>query len=100
GRLLHESESRDWGAVLQRLVARSGETLLRQAVTSSIRILARQFVMGRTMDEALARARPAEERGYRRCRLPPSNSRAHRQRSSLLPCRRYRARPISSSSCW
>ena len=30
-----------------------------------MRILARQFVMGRTIEEALARARPAERKGYR-----------------------------------
>ena len=65
GRLVQETAQQDWGAVLRRLVARSGEPLLRQAVTSAIRILARQFVMGRTIEEALGRARAAEAQGYR-----------------------------------
>ncbi len=65
GRLVQEPAAHDWGAVLHRLLARSGEPVLRQAVTAAIRILARQFVMGRTIAEALARARPAEKKGYR-----------------------------------
>jgi len=71
GRLVHApgtgpgAAAHDWGAVLHRLVARSGEPVVRQAVTAAIRILARQFVMGRTIAEALARAKPAEKKGYR-----------------------------------
>ena len=65
GRLVHEPAEHDWGAVLHRLVARSGEPMVRQAVTAAIRILARQFVMGRTIEEALARARAPERKGYR-----------------------------------
>ena len=65
GRLVQEPHEHDWGAVLHRLVARSGEPMVRQAVTAAIRILARQFVMGRTIDEALARARAPERKGYR-----------------------------------
>ncbi|HXQ49575.1 MAG TPA: bifunctional proline dehydrogenase/L-glutamate gamma-semialdehyde dehydrogenase PutA [Stellaceae bacterium] len=65
GRLVAEPSAHDWGAVVRRLVARSGEPVVRQAVTGAIRILARQFVMGRTIEEALARARPAERKSYR-----------------------------------
>ncbi|MGH7090826.1 MAG: bifunctional proline dehydrogenase/L-glutamate gamma-semialdehyde dehydrogenase, partial [Stellaceae bacterium] len=65
GRLVAEPGVHDWGGVLHRLLARSGEPMVRQAVTAAIRILARQFVMGRTIEEALARARPAERNGYR-----------------------------------
>ncbi len=46
-------------------MARSGEPVVRQAVTAAMRILGRQFVMGRTIAEALERARPAEKVGYR-----------------------------------
>ena len=42
-----------------------GEPVLRQAVTAAMRILGDQFVMGRTIEEALARAREAERQGYR-----------------------------------
>ena len=39
--------------------------MVRQAVTAAMRILGRQFVMGRTIAEALERARSAEKQGYR-----------------------------------
>jgi RHH-type proline utilization regulon transcriptional repressor/proline dehydrogenase/delta 1-pyrroline-5-carboxylate dehydrogenase len=51
--------------VLAKLVARSGEPVIRQAVREAIRILGRQFVMGRTIGEALERAGSAEARAYR-----------------------------------
>ena len=51
--------------LLRRLVQRSGEPVIRQAVTAAMRILGRQFVMGRTIDEALETARAAEKTGYR-----------------------------------
>ncbi|MFO0988408.1 MAG: bifunctional proline dehydrogenase/L-glutamate gamma-semialdehyde dehydrogenase PutA [Alphaproteobacteria bacterium] len=51
--------------VLAKLVARSGEPVIRQAVREAIRILGRQFVMGRTIEEALERATSAEGRAYR-----------------------------------
>jgi RHH-type proline utilization regulon transcriptional repressor/proline dehydrogenase/delta 1-pyrroline-5-carboxylate dehydrogenase len=66
GRLIRsDGEERDLGGVLKRLVARSGEPVVRQAVTAAMRILGRQFVMGRTIGEALERARSAEKQGYR-----------------------------------
>jgi len=52
-------------SVLAKLVARSGEPVIRQAVREAIRILGRQFVMGRTIAEALERAASAEGRDYR-----------------------------------
>ncbi len=55
----------DLRAVLRRFAQRSGEPVVRQAVTAAMRILGRQFVMGRTIGEALARARTDEARGYR-----------------------------------
>ncbi len=60
-----KEESQDLGGVLRRLVARSGEPVIRQAVTQAMRILGRQFVMGRTIEEALERAKAPEKRGYR-----------------------------------
>ncbi|HKF73654.1 MAG TPA: bifunctional proline dehydrogenase/L-glutamate gamma-semialdehyde dehydrogenase PutA [Stellaceae bacterium] len=66
GRLMRsDGEERDLAGVLRRLVSRSGEPVVRQAVTAAMRILGRQFVMGRTIKEALERARPAERQGYR-----------------------------------
>src|SRR3954447_16275785 len=69
GRLLRHDRSgpgeRDLGAVLRRFIARSSEPVWRQAVTAAMRILAGQFIMGRTIEEALVRAREAERQGYR-----------------------------------
>jgi len=62
---LDRDGSDDLGAVLGRLVARSGEPVIRQAVTQAMRILGRQFVMGRTIAEALDRAKRLEGRGFR-----------------------------------
>ena len=55
----------DWGDHLGRMVARSGEPVIRRALNHAMRILGRQFVLGRTIDEALERAAPGEARGYR-----------------------------------
>src|ERR1044071_401201 len=69
GRLLRSDRTGpgegDLGAVLRRFVARSSEPVWRQTVTAAMRILAGQFIMGRTIDEALVRASEAERQGYR-----------------------------------
>jgi RHH-type proline utilization regulon transcriptional repressor/proline dehydrogenase/delta 1-pyrroline-5-carboxylate dehydrogenase len=69
GRLLRpdppDQTPHDLGQVLHRFMARSGEPVVRQTVLAAMRILGRQFVMGRTIDEALERSRAAERQGYR-----------------------------------
>jgi RHH-type proline utilization regulon transcriptional repressor/proline dehydrogenase/delta 1-pyrroline-5-carboxylate dehydrogenase len=66
GRLLHSGPSEnDLRGALRHFIARSGEPVVRQAVTAAMRILGRQFVMGRTIEEALERAREPERHGYR-----------------------------------
>ncbi|MEQ8696091.1 MAG: proline dehydrogenase family protein, partial [Bauldia litoralis] len=67
GRVLRLSDDKDsdLGGILGRLVARSGEPVIRQALLQAMRILGRQFVMGRTIGEALDRARAMESKGYR-----------------------------------
>ncbi len=67
GRLIRfdREAGRDLGALLKRLISRSGEPVIRQAMVQAMRILGRQFVMGRTIEEALERARTAEKKGYR-----------------------------------
>jgi len=62
---LDEGDTRDLTGTLKRLVYGSGEPVIRAAITQAMRILGRQFVMGRTIEEALARARDGEARGYR-----------------------------------
>ncbi len=53
------------GDGLSRLAARLGEPVLRLAVRQAMKILASQFVMGRNIGEALARAQDANHRRYR-----------------------------------
>src|ERR1700730_6635956 len=66
GRLLHTDPAQhDLRGSLRRFVARSGEPIVRQAVTAAMRILGRQFVMGRTIEEAQERAREPERHGFR-----------------------------------
>jgi len=66
GRLLRDDpDAQDLTSTLRRLFARTGEPVLRQAVTAAMRILGHQFVMGRTIEEALRRAKPMEAQGYR-----------------------------------
>jgi RHH-type transcriptional regulator, proline utilization regulon repressor / proline dehydrogenase / delta 1-pyrroline-5-carboxylate dehydrogenase len=56
-------------SALERAVAsmlrKGGEPLIRKGVDLAMRMLGRQFVTGRTIEEALANAREREARGYR-----------------------------------
>jgi RHH-type proline utilization regulon transcriptional repressor/proline dehydrogenase/delta 1-pyrroline-5-carboxylate dehydrogenase len=60
-----DTAQRNLSGILRRLVSRTGEPVIRQAVTTAMRILGKQFVMGRNINEALERARSAEKAGYR-----------------------------------
>ena len=62
---LRDAKGSDPLNAVKRLVARSGEPVIRQAVRHAVRILGDQFVLGRTIDEALERAEAFEARGYR-----------------------------------
>jgi RHH-type proline utilization regulon transcriptional repressor/proline dehydrogenase/delta 1-pyrroline-5-carboxylate dehydrogenase len=67
GKLVRESELevRDPVSFLRRLVARLGEPVVRTAFRHAMRIMGRQFVMGRDIGEALARAETEEGARYR-----------------------------------
>ncbi|SBT07681.1 Delta-1-pyrroline-5-carboxylate dehydrogenase [Candidatus Accumulibacter aalborgensis] len=66
GRIVNlDNDDRNLRGTLKRLVARAGEPVIRQAVSTAMRILGKQFVMGRNIDEALDRAHGAEKSGYR-----------------------------------
>ncbi|HWU26831.1 MAG TPA: bifunctional proline dehydrogenase/L-glutamate gamma-semialdehyde dehydrogenase PutA, partial [Rhizomicrobium sp.] len=55
----------DFDGIWKKLVARSSEPVLRQAVTMAVRILGKQFVLGRTIEEAIRESRQAVAEGYR-----------------------------------
>ncbi|HXG28773.1 MAG TPA: proline dehydrogenase family protein, partial [Nevskiales bacterium] len=65
GRLLRPAEIAGLAPVLQRVLARSSEPVVREALRQGVRLLGRHFVLGETLDEALARAHELEGRGYR-----------------------------------
>jgi RHH-type transcriptional regulator, proline utilization regulon repressor / proline dehydrogenase / delta 1-pyrroline-5-carboxylate dehydrogenase len=66
GRLvrLDDADVHEPRSALRRLVSRGGEPVIRQAMLQAMRIIGRQFVMGRTIEEALGRARDTEAHGY------------------------------------
>jgi len=59
----HDAEERNFQTVLKRLVARLGEPVVRAAIRQAMRILAGQFVLAETIEEAVARG--AQRRPYR-----------------------------------
>jgi RHH-type transcriptional regulator, proline utilization regulon repressor / proline dehydrogenase / delta 1-pyrroline-5-carboxylate dehydrogenase len=67
GRLLKldEATRRNPAQVLKKLASRAGEPVVRTAMRQAMRIMGHQFVMGRTIDEALTRSRKKNGRSYR-----------------------------------
>ena len=61
---MHDYVGQTTGGTVRRLVARLGEPVVREAVNQAMRIMGRQFVMGRNIADALDRARALESRGY------------------------------------
>src|SRR5271165_3397327 len=64
GRLVATNSEQSLGAALTRLIARSGEPIIRRGVDVAMRLMGEQFVTGRTIDEALNAAREREARGF------------------------------------
>jgi RHH-type proline utilization regulon transcriptional repressor/proline dehydrogenase/delta 1-pyrroline-5-carboxylate dehydrogenase len=66
GKVLEEAndKSDNWRAALGRAVGRLGEPVIRTAVSQAMKILGKQFVFGRTIDEALKRAAPEQAKGW------------------------------------
>ena len=62
---LNDLTRADVPGAFKRLVGRVGEPVIRLAVRQAMRIMGHQFVMGRTIDEALARSRKGENADYR-----------------------------------
>jgi len=62
---LSETTQRSFKSVMKRLVNRSGEPMVRTAIRQAMRIMGHQYVMGRTIDEAMDRALQKKNRIYR-----------------------------------
>ena len=65
GKVLEGAQDRsdNWKAALGRAVGRLGEPVVRTAVREAMKILGRNFVFGRTIDEAMKRAAPERKAG-------------------------------------
>lgn len=61
---LHEHGDARPSALLNRLVQSAGEPVIRQAMNQAMKLMGRQFVLGRTIEEALERGRKDHARGY------------------------------------
>jgi RHH-type proline utilization regulon transcriptional repressor/proline dehydrogenase/delta 1-pyrroline-5-carboxylate dehydrogenase len=62
---LEDAESAGVAGMIRRMVQRIGEPVIRTALRQGMRVLARQFVMGRTIAEALARAQSGDGKRWR-----------------------------------
>jgi len=62
---LNDLTRHDVRGAFKRLVGRVGEPVIRLAVRQAMRIMGHQFVMGRTIDEALSRSRKGDNAHYR-----------------------------------
>ena len=62
---LADDTKRDVHGAFQRLVGRAGEPVIRLAVRQAMKIMGHQFVLGRTIDEALSRSRKGDNAHYR-----------------------------------
>src|SRR5271157_1421333 len=64
GRLVATNSEQTLGAALTRLIARSGEPIIRKGVDVAMRLMGEQFVTGRTIEEAINASREREARGF------------------------------------
>lgn len=60
-----QKDANYFSQVIKKFVQRSGEPVIRKAVNEAVRILGGQFVMGRTIDEALKNSKNYAKQGYR-----------------------------------
>ena len=64
GRLVTTTSEQSLSAALTRLIARSGEPIIRAGVDVAMRLMGEQFVTGRTIEEAIGNSRDREARGF------------------------------------
>ncbi len=62
--LKKDEENTNWTHVVRRLINRTGEPFVRTAVAQAMKVLSKQFVMGRTIHEAIVRSKKPETQGY------------------------------------
>ena len=65
GKLTATANETSLSSALTRLIARSGEPIIRKGVNLAMRLMGEQFVTGQTINEALSNSRRMEARGFR-----------------------------------
>jgi len=65
GKLTASVNETSLASALTRLIARSGEPVIRRGMDLAMRMMGEQFVLGQTIDEALAHGAKMEARGFR-----------------------------------
>ncbi|MBV8458523.1 MAG: proline dehydrogenase family protein, partial [Acetobacteraceae bacterium] len=65
GKLTATHSEHHLSSALTRLIGRGGEPVVRAAVNLTMRLLGEQFVLGQNIEEALARSRKWEAKGFR-----------------------------------
>lgn len=66
GKVLKTDDSQlDWVQALKGFFNRSSETVVRTVVAQAMKVLSRQFVMGKNIEDAIKRAHQYEQQGYR-----------------------------------
>jgi RHH-type proline utilization regulon transcriptional repressor/proline dehydrogenase/delta 1-pyrroline-5-carboxylate dehydrogenase len=64
GKLVSSLDNNTLSAALLKVVASGGEPLIRRAMASGVRLMGKQFVMGKTIEEALKASVAKESKGY------------------------------------
>jgi len=62
---LPDLAKKDFSGFLSRLISKSGEPIIRQAMLHAMRVMGKQFVLGRTIAEAMKEAKPQAQKGVR-----------------------------------
>lgn len=63
--LKKEEEKQNWWQPLKNLLSRTSEPFVRVAIHGAMKILSKQFVMGRTIEEAITRGKAEQDIGFR-----------------------------------
>jgi RHH-type proline utilization regulon transcriptional repressor/proline dehydrogenase/delta 1-pyrroline-5-carboxylate dehydrogenase len=64
GKIVSANNTKGLTNTLKKLIARGGEPFIRKTVAHAMKILGKQFVMGRNIEEAVKNASVYEKRGY------------------------------------
>ena len=66
GKIIHvDEDKKGFAKIFDKLINRTGEPMVRTGVYQAMKVMGKQFVMGRTIKEALKRAQTAKHQAYR-----------------------------------